>query len=128
MRPLLEFCWLRIFPWIKLSRHSSMWDKPRWLTWFWKFLYEELSSFNPKGFDYSYAWSCSLFPFAWALPLKNSGDSYLCFQLTLLSVLLLSPLSITFFIFMHGLWLYFIEHRWGSLNQPICKCICLWIL
>ena len=56
-----EFCWLRIFPWIKLSRYScSMLDKPGWLNWFWQFLCEGLSSFHQKGFYYSYAWSCSL--------------------------------------------------------------------
>ena len=50
-RPFFEFCRLRIFPWIKLSLHScSMWDKPEWLNWFWKFLCEKLSSFNLKGF------------------------------------------------------------------------------
>ena len=31
-----------------------------WLSWFWHFLCDGLSSFNPKGFYYSYAWSCSL--------------------------------------------------------------------
>ena len=34
-------------------------DKLEWLNWFWKFLCEGLSSFNLKGFCYSYAWSCS---------------------------------------------------------------------
>ena len=43
-------------------------------------------------------------PFAWDLSLENSADSYLCFQLALLalSILLLYPLSITFFVFVHG--------------------------
>ena len=42
-------------------------------------------------------------PFARDLPLKNSADSYLCFGLALLHcVLLLFPLSITFFLVMHG--------------------------
>ena len=46
-----QFCWVWIFPWIKLSWHScSMWDKLGWLNWFWQFLCERLSSFNPKGF------------------------------------------------------------------------------
>ena len=27
-----------------------MWGKPEWPNWFWQFLCEELSSFNPKGF------------------------------------------------------------------------------
>ena len=38
----------------------SIWDKPGWLNWFWQFLCESLSSFNPKRFYYSYAWSLSL--------------------------------------------------------------------
>ena len=42
-------------------------------------------------------------PFARDLSLKNSADSYLCFGLALLHcVLLLFPLSITFFLVMHG--------------------------
>ena len=42
-------------------------------------------------------------PFAWDLSLENSPDSYLCFCLALLhSVLLLFPLLITFFSFVHG--------------------------
>ena len=42
-------------------------------------------------------------PFAWDLPLENSVDSNLCFQLTLLrSMSYFFPLLITFFIFMHG--------------------------
>ena len=58
---MFEFCWLWIFPWIKLSWHScSMWDKAGWLKWFWPFLCERLSSFNPEGLQYSYAWSHSL--------------------------------------------------------------------
>ena len=41
-------------------------------------------------------------PFARDLALENSADSHLCFRLTLLhSVLLFSPLSITFFILVH---------------------------
>ena len=66
--PLFEFYWKWIFPWIKLSWHSGsgspdihiMWAKLEWLNWFWQFLYNRLSSFNPKGFYYSYVWSCSL--------------------------------------------------------------------
>ena len=53
-----------------------------------KFLCEGLSSFNPKGFCHSYAWSCNLCEartsFARDLPLENSADSYLCFQMILL--------------------------------------------
>ena len=60
-RPSFEFCWLWIFPWIKLSWHSCfMSGKPGWLNRFWEFLCEGLSSFNLKGFLYSYGWSHSL--------------------------------------------------------------------
>ena len=37
---------------------------------------------------------------------------------TSLSALLLSPQSITLFYFVQGFWCYFIQHRWGSPNQP----------
>ena len=54
-------------------------------------------------------------PFERDLSLENSTDSYFCFRLSLLPRCLTSfSLSITFF--------YFIQHRWGSLDQPICKC------
>ena len=36
------------------------------------------------------------------------------------SVLLFSPLPITFFAFVSNFWYYFIKHRWGFLDQPIC--------
>ena len=50
------------------------------------------------------------FPFAQDLSLQNPADSYLCFRVALLhSVsLLLFPLSITFFVFMHSFKFYFI--------------------
>ena len=49
-------------------------------------------------------------PFARDLSPENSADSYLCFSsgFTSLSVLLLFPLSISFFTFVHGFWFYFI--------------------
>ena len=49
-------------------------------------------------------------PFAWDLFLENSADCHLCFStgFTSRSVLLLFPLSITFFIFVHDFWSYFI--------------------
>ena len=46
-------------------------------------------------------------PFARDLSLENSADSYLCFQLALIH-LLVFPLSINFFIFVHGILFYFI--------------------
>ena len=59
---MLQFCWMGIFPWIKLIWHSpcSVLNKLGWLNWFWKFLCEGLSSFNPKRFHYPYAWSSTL--------------------------------------------------------------------
>ena len=42
--------------------HScSMWNKVGWLNWFWQLLWKGLYWFNPKGFCYSYKWSCTLF-------------------------------------------------------------------
>ena len=33
LRSLFQFCWMWIFPWIKLSWHScSVWDKLQWLS------------------------------------------------------------------------------------------------
>ena len=62
------------------------------------FFFEGLSSFNPKGFYYSYAWSCSLYErrasFCTGLTLENSADSYLCFRLVLL-------LSVSYFFFLY---------------------------
>ena len=56
-----NLCWMWIFLWVKFSWHSySIWDKLEWHKWFWQFLNEWLSSFNLKGFYYSYTWSCSL--------------------------------------------------------------------
>ena len=69
-RHLLQFCWMWIFSWIKLSWHfCSTWDKLGWLNWFWKFFPEGLFSFNPKRFSYSYAWSCSLYERSFTLSL-----------------------------------------------------------
>ena len=76
------------FPWIKFFWHSCcMWGKLGWLNWFWQFLCERLSLFNPKRICYTYAWSCSLCEgstsFAWD-SLENSVDSYLFCWLALL--------------------------------------------
>ena len=69
-RHLLQFCWMWIFSWIKLSWHfCSTWDKLGWLNWFWKLFPEGLFSFNPKRFSYSYAWSCSLYERSFTLSL-----------------------------------------------------------
>ena len=91
------------------SLHSdSMWDKLGWLNWFWQLLCNRLSSLNLKGFCYSYAWSCSLcegrISFSAGLNSRNIHKFLLMFSagFTSLSILLLFPLSNTFFIFMNG--------------------------
>ena len=111
----VQILWMWVFPSIKLSWNScSMRDKPGRLNWFWQFLCEMLSSFNSNRFCYSYAWSYSL----------CEGRTSLCTRLIsrklwilthvfdwlyfTLSVLLLIPLLITFFVFMHSFWCYFV--------------------
>ena len=85
-----------------------------WMTPLWQFLCERLSSFNPKGFQYSYAWSCSLCEkrtsFCTGLISVKLSKFLLMFStgFTSISVLLHFPLSITFFVFVHGFWFYFI--------------------
>ena len=108
-------CWLWIFPWIKLSWHScSVWDTPAWLKWFLQFLCGRLSSFNLKGFWYSYAWSSSLCErrtsFCTGLISTKLCRFLFMFStsFTSLSVLLLFPPSTTFFSFVHGFQFYFI--------------------
>ena len=94
--------------------------------WFCQFLCERLSFFNPKGFYYSYAWFCSLCErrtsFCMGLIYRKLCRFLLMFStgFTSLSVLLLFSLLMTFFVFMHSFWVYFIEHSWGSLDQSIC--------
>ena len=112
LRPSFKFCWLWIFPWIELSWHSCyMRDKPGWLNWFSQFLWEGLSSSNPEGF-YSYALSRTLCERRTSFCTELSSRK-LCRLLmfstgfTLLSVLLLFPLSITF-VFMNSFLCYFI--------------------
>ena len=91
-----------------------LWDKLGWLKWFWQFLIKGLSSFDPKGLLINKhglaVYVKERIPFARDLSLENSADPYLCFQLASLqsSVLLLFPLSITFFIFIHSFSYYFI--------------------
>ena len=103
------------FPWIELPWYfCSMWDKLGWLNWFWQFLCERLSSFNPKGFQYSYAWSHSLYEGRTSFWIGVISRKLCRFLLmfstgfTLLSILLLFPLLITFFIFVHVFFFYFI--------------------
>ena len=87
MSPLFYFCWMWIFPWIKLSWHyCSMWDKVEWFNWLWQFLSERLSSFTLKDFiTHMHGLTVYMkegFPFVWDLSVESSAYSYLCFQLT----------------------------------------------
>ena len=68
-------------------------------------------------------------PFAWDLSLENSSDSYLCFQPALLH-------SVSYFFFLYRspslYWctvFYSVSsNRCGSVDQPMCWCVCLWRL
>ena len=116
LRLLLEYCWLWIFPWIELSWDSCfMWDKPGCLNWSWQFLCKGLSSFNPEAFYYSYTWSCSFCEGRTSFCTGLSSRKLFKFLLmslisfTSISVLFLFPLfPLTFFVFMHSFWLYYI--------------------
>ena len=86
---------------VNLSRHSYfMWDKLGSGNFS-----VRLSSFNPIGFCYSYAWSSSLYEgrssFCMRLISRKLYKFLLIFLtgFTSLSALLLFPLSITFFVF-----------------------------
>ena len=86
-----------------------------WLNWLWQFLCERLSSFNLKGFYYSYPSSCCLCEARtsfcmgffsrnlWGFLLMLSTDFTSC------SILLVFLLSNTFFVFMHdfNIWTWF---------------------
>ena len=110
-------CWLWIFPRIKFSWHSCyMWEKPGW---FWQFHYEGLFSFNLKWFYYSYiVWSRRLLEertsFCTGLISRKLCGFLLMFSagFTSLSLLLLFPLLITFFVFMHCFWFQFFLSKW----------------
>ena len=90
---------MSIFPWLKLSWHScSLWDKIGWFNWFWQFLCEGLSSFNPKD-SITHMHGLGVYvkvglPFARDLFVESSQDSYLCFQLALLH-------SVSYFLFLY---------------------------
>ena len=97
------------FPWIKISWNSCyVWNKLGWLNWFCQFLCERLSSFNPKGFRYWYTWPRSLCEGRTSFSTGRISRKLCRFLLmfstgfTSLSVLLLFPLSIIFFIFLHS--------------------------
>ena len=113
LRPLLWFCWMWIFPWIKLSWHScSGWGKRGWLNWFWQFLCEGLSSFNLKRFYHSFAWFCILCERRTSFCMWHIWRKLRRFLLMFLtgfislSVLFHLPLLIIFIV-MHGFWFCF---------------------
>ena len=112
MRPSLQFCWMEIFPWIKLSWHScSMWDKLGWLNWFWQFLCDGLSLIRKDSITHMHGLAVYVkegLPFAWDLSLENSADSYWCFWLALLC-------SVSYFFFLYWSPLLFSLLFWSLL-------------
>ena len=94
-----------------------VWDKLGWLNWFWQLLCERLSSPNSKRFWYSYAWSRSLCEGRtsfYTRPISRKFCKFLFMfsaGFTLLNILFLFPLVITFFNFVHSFWFCFIKHR-----------------
>ena len=74
--------------------------------WFWQFLCEGLSSFNPKGFCYSYSWSCGICEGKTSFCTRLISRKLCRFRFLLvfsagftsLSVLLLFPELIMFFL------------------------------
>ena len=75
---------------------------------------KNMESFNLKGFYYSYTWSCSLYErktsFCTGLISRKLCGFLRMFSsgFTSLSIFFLFPLSITFFVVIHGFWFYFI--------------------
>ena len=121
--PSFKFCWLWIFPWIKLklSWHSCSKANQGDSIDSGNFSVRGLSSFNPKGFYYSYAWSRSL----------CEGRTSFCIRLISRKLQILTYVfDWLYFFFLY--WspsssLHMVFHsissnidRWGSLNQPIC--------
>ena len=73
-----------------------MWEKRGWFNRFWQYLCEG-SSFNAKGFGYSYAWSCSLREgrtFFCMVPISRKLSSFLLMSLALLH-------SVSYFFFLY---------------------------
>ena len=109
-----KFCWFWIFRWIKLYWHScSMWDRPGWLNWFWQHL-SEVIFLNLKGVQETHMHGFTIhvkdFFFCTGLISKKLCRFFIMFStaFTSLSVLNIFPQSITFFVFVHGFWFYFI--------------------
>ena len=67
-----------------------MWHKLEWLNWICQFPCEELFSFNPKRFCYSYTWFCSLCEGKTSFCTRPLGTS---FPLTVLHICLVTFIS-----------------------------------
>ena len=81
------------------------------LNLFWPFFWERLSSYNPKRFCYSYAWSCCLCEgktsFSIGPYLLKTLQILICVVAWLYVIRCLTPLF-SIFIFLHSFWCYFI--------------------
>ena len=97
MRPSFQFCCMWIFPWIKVSwRSCSVWDKFRWLNWFWQFLCKGLSLIWEDSITHVHGLAVYVkegLHFAWTLSLESSANSYLYFWLASLH-------SVSYFFFL----------------------------
>ena len=65
----------------------ALWDKPGWVSWFWQFLCERLTSLIWKDSS-AHMHGLTVYvkkglPFLQNLSLENSADFYLCFRLRL---------------------------------------------
>ena len=78
--------------WIKFSWNSCFnCGKFGWFNWFWQFLCQALSGFNPKD-SVTHMHGLVVYmkkelPFAWVFGLENYQDSFLCFRLAFLDSL-----------------------------------------
>ena len=102
-------------PWIKLSWCPCfIWNKTEKLIRFKQYLCKGLSSFNSKGFCYSYTWPCNLCNaetrFCAGIIFRKLWGFLFMFLtgFTSFGVLLPFPIRITIFFFVQGFWCYFI--------------------
>ena len=93
LRPSFRFCWLWMFSWIKLCRHSCSCsiDSGNFSVRGYLPLIPKDSSTHMHGLA---VYAKERLPFASDLSLKNSADSYLCFWLALLY-------SVSYFFFLY---------------------------
>ena len=102
-------------PWIKLSWCPCfIWNKTEKLIRFKQYLCKGLSSFNSKGFCYSYTWPCNLCNaetrFCAGIIFRKLWGFLFMFLtgFTSFGVLLPFPIRITIFFFVQGFWCYII--------------------